>query len=175
MNLKQVNLKQVSQNKLHDDTVFMQNNTEIHIGIEGDKAADKNLKISRDRVLILKAGSEENAKYWLDILKQWVLYSQGLEFSKTPIHGDNVDVDDESDDELETTIEFLPVSDKGNSRQPKAIGAYMLKKSPAKLKSWQKRYVTLKDGKLTYYSNVSFCYICSKFDKFHTHNCVPYL
>ena len=39
--------------------------------------------------------------------------------------------------------------------QPKAIGTYMMKKSPALLKGWQKRYVTIKEGKLSYYANVS--------------------
>ena len=58
-----------------DKPSFIKEN-EIHVSIKGDEAVDKKLKASRDRELILKASSEEDAKYWLDILKQWVTYSR---------------------------------------------------------------------------------------------------
>ena len=40
-------------------------------------------------------------------------------------------------------------------QKPRAIGAYLMKKSPAIMKGWQKRYVVLKEGVLKYYASVS--------------------
>jgi hypothetical protein len=44
-------------------------------------------------------------------------------------------------------------------KKPRAIGTYLMKKSPALMKGWQKRYVVLKEGQLKYYGSVSAsCY-----------------
>ena len=91
------------------------------------------------------------------------------------IEGDEDDDDEEDDDDYDnnindTTLTNLTSDDDEDdeeddisapeSVQPKAIGMYMMKKSPAKLKGWQRRYVTLKDEKLVYYSTVSCWYDC---------------
>jgi ankyrin repeat protein len=39
-------------------------------------------------------------------------------------------------------------------KEPRAIGTYLMKKSPSLMKGWQKRYFVMKEGHLRYYANV---------------------
>lgn len=40
-------------------------------------------------------------------------------------------------------------------KKPRAIGTYLMKKSPALMKGWQKRYVVMQEGMIKYYGSVS--------------------
>lgn len=47
---------------------------EMHVRIKGDETANKKLKASKDRLLMLQAVDAETAQSWVDILKEWVAY-----------------------------------------------------------------------------------------------------
>ena len=115
-----------------------------------------------------------------------------------------IEGDDEEEDEDSTDQKLRPddaISDvylnalRGNSvrnldsdagletkkEKPRAIGTYLMKKSPAMMKSWQKRYVVLKDGQLKYYANVSliifkyshcYYYCCMFILRYALYNCI---
>lgn len=69
----EINLRQISLENF-DRSVYVTNTREIHVGILGDKNADKSLKASKDRVLVLQAANGEDAQFWLGILRDWVTY-----------------------------------------------------------------------------------------------------
>lgn len=57
--------------------------------------------------------------------------------------------------EIMQSQRHLDVSGSGDiavaRKKPRAIGTYLMKKSPALMKGWQKRYVVLKNGELKYF------------------------